>query len=120
VLEPVDNAVEGLTGLSVIETVDDVTSLLPSSNATPVALNQAVEDVLEPVDSLLEDPLEPVETLVEDPLEPVETLTQPVEALTQPVLGPLLPPAATPSPSPAPTATPPPDEAPCLLGLLLC
>jgi hypothetical protein len=135
VLEPVDDAVEGLTGLSLLETANDVTGLLPSSDATPVPLNEAVGDVLEPVVDLVEDPLEPVETLLAEPLEPVETLTQPVEvltqpvetltepveALTQPVLGPLLPPEPTPPPDgPAPTTTPPPDEAPCLLGLLLC
>ena len=105
-IDPVDQTVEDLTGISIGETLDDVTNALPSSNATAVPLDQTLNDVLDPVQNLLEDPLAPVDNL----------------------LGPLLP---TPAPSPQPTATSPsapsptvapssPDDGPCLLGLLLC
>jgi hypothetical protein len=120
-IEPVDSVVEDLTGLSVTETLEDVTNLLPGSDGTPVPLGQTVEDIVEPVEDLLEDPLAPVEDLLEDPLAPVEDLTGPL-------LGPLLPgdtpapPSVTPqpgaTPTPEPTATP--EEGLCLLGLLLC
>jgi RNA polymerase sigma-70 factor (ECF subfamily) len=114
VIEPVDNVVEDLTGLSVNETLEDLTNALPSSGATPVPLDETLQDVLEPVEDLLEDPLQPVEELLEDPLAPVEDLTGPI-------LGPLL---GTPTPQPGGTPTPgptaTPDEDLCLLGLLFC
>ena len=115
VIQPLDDAVEDLTGLSLVETLEDVTSILPSSSATAVPLNEVVQDVIEPVGDLLDDPLQPVEELLEDPLEPLEELTGP---LLEPLL-PTPPPEPSGTPPPDPT-TPPANEGPCLLGLLLC
>jgi RNA polymerase sigma-70 factor (ECF subfamily) len=118
-IDPVDNVVEDLTGLSVTETLDDVTNVLPSSDATPVPAGETAQDVVEPVTDILpEDPEGPVEDVVDDTLDTVDDPTQPILG---PPPGPPTPPP--PASTPPPAATPPPaqeEEDPCLLGLLLC